>query len=113
MEIINLKSIIRQALSELNIPIVPVYYEGTSRKYITFNIINDYETEFSDDEATSSEQMLNIHLYYDEDYTSVLNIIKTKLKSVGFSDIQIIFETFEKDTKLYHLTLSVKFEYFK
>lgn len=111
MEIINLKSIIRQALSELNIPIIPVYYEGTSRKYITFNLINDSEQEFADDEAISSEQLTNIHLYYDEDYTSVLNIIKTKLKEVGFSDIQVIFETFENDTKLYHLTLSAKFEY--
>ena len=54
---------------------------------------------------------MNIHLYSKNDYVSLLNKIKTYLKNAGFEDIQMVYENWEKDTELFHVTISADYNY--
>lgn len=112
---------IMNALSELNIPVFPDFYDSKIDRYdengnkllkltewLTFNNVSDVPSMFADDEDVLSEIVYDVHFYSPDGKTAVemKKKIKKCMRKGGFS-IESAKIEFENGTRLYHVRVSV------
>lgn len=88
----------------LDIPVAHLKYKGDSKKYVVWTII-DEEPAFSyEDEIQYSKVTVDIDIYSDSNYLSVMSSIKQIMKENEWTWEEDSTESYEEDTKLYHRT---------
>lgn len=88
----------------LDIPVAHLKYKGSSKKYVVWTII-DEEPAFSyEDDIQYSKVMVDIDIYSEGNYLSVMSSIKNIMKKNEWTWEEDSIESYEEDTKLYHRT---------
>jgi len=88
----------------LDIPVAHLRYKGDSKKYVVWTII-DEEPAFSyEDDIQYSKVTVDIDIYSDSNYLSVMSSIKQIMKENEWTWDEDSSEMYEEDTKLYHRT---------
>jgi len=95
---------IKRILSELNIPIAHLKYKGNKKTYIIWTIIDEQPIFSSDDEINFSEITIDIDIYSESNYLSIMSSVKKIMKENEWIWDGDSEESFEEDTKLYHRT---------
>lgn len=95
---------IKKILSELNVPVSHLKYDGKETTYITWTIISEFPSFSSDDEIRYSQAVVDIDIYSKSNYLNLKRSIKNKMKEYGWMWKEDSAEMYEEDTKLYHRT---------
>lgn len=105
----NVDSLLNTTLQGLNIPVERLKYGGKAATYITYQLVVERDTFFSDDEEGAQEYTYQVHIFSKTDYFALLQSVKQALKAAGFYGIEIGGEVFEQDTGFYHCPLEIKY----
>lgn len=81
----------------------PNCYEGEADTYAVFQTILERFEEYADNECRNEGAYLRLHVFTNEKYIELKENIKKELKKQGFFGIEYGPETYEDDTKKYHL----------
>ena len=95
-----MNELIEETLKNLNIPCKHITYNGKERPYITYFEANNYDEDYTDDEAETNTHSLQIDLWSKKDERDLINKIKKALKEV-FYDVTYQ-ELYEDATEIYH-----------
>lgn len=101
---------IKKILSKLQVPVEHLKYKGKEKTYVVWTIIDDQPLFSSEDEILYSEVFVDIDIYSESNYLSLMSSIKEKMKEnewIWDGDSQ---EKYEEDTKLFHRTCTFKKE---
>jgi len=99
-----MESELKRILSELNVPVEHLKYKGKEKTYITWTIIDESPLSASDDEIDYSEVLVDIDIYSEGNYLSIMSSIKEIMKKNEWAWQGDSPEQFENDTKLHHRT---------
>lgn len=103
----NINPIIESALASIGVPVASVVYRGTSKTYITYYTVLEKDSEYADDSPIYSESTGTIDIFSSGDFKALLESVKDRLKTAGFLIIGVGPETYESDTKLYHVPVDI------
>lgn len=104
----NVNQLIIQTLSSHG-PVVPDYYEGNEKKYLTFNFPNEQGAVYGDNHPHKLIIDVQIHLFLGEfeEYQKEKEMICRELYSVGFLWPMVTIVR-EKDTQMRHLVFETQ-----
>ena len=105
----SVDALLMSTLLSLDVPVERIRYTGEADTYITFQIINGQDDAFSDDDSDAYEHYYGADIYSKGNYIALLTRTKLKLKEAGFYNITVDAETYEKDTRFNHISLSFRF----
>lgn len=88
----------------LDVPVAHLKYTGDSKKYVIWTIIEEEPLFSEDDEITYSVYTVDIDIYSDSNYLSIMSSIKNIMKENEWIWQEDSIESYETDTKLYHKT---------
>lgn len=97
----NINKLIIDTLKTLNIPVSFQTYTGVAPVYITFFEYLGQGESFSEDEEESTGHYIQVDIWSKGDYSSVVPLVKSLLKSAGFKRTNET-ELYEIDTKINH-----------
>ncbi len=89
---------------ELDIPVSHLKYRGNSKKYVVWTIIDEEPLFSYEDDIQYSKVTVDIDIYSDSNYLSVMSSIKQIMKENEWTWEEDSTESYEEDTKLYHRT---------
>lgn len=95
---------IKRILSELKVPIAHLKYKGDKKTYIVWTIIDEHPIFSADDEIDFSEIVVDIDIYSESNYLSIISSVKKIMKKNEWIWDGDSIESYEEDTKLYHKT---------
>ncbi|MCI8618328.1 MAG: hypothetical protein HFJ60_08900 [Clostridia bacterium] len=105
-----MESEIKKVLSKLKIPVSHLKYKGKEKTYVVWTIISEDPLYASDDEIDYSEVIVDIDIYSESNYLSLMSSIKKVMKENEWIWNGDSIEMYEEDTKLYHRTCTFKKE---
>ncbi len=88
----------------LNVPVAHLRYRGSSKTYVTWTIIDEEPLFSYEDEIQYSKVTVDIDIFSDSNYLSVMSSIKNIMKQNEWMWEEDSTEFYETDTKLYHRT---------
>ncbi len=89
---------------KLDVPVAHLKYKGKEKTYVIWTIIDEMPISASDDEIDYSEVTVDIDIYSESNYLSLMSSIKNKMKNNDWMWQEDSAEMYEEDTKLYHRT---------
>ena len=95
---------IKKILSNLKVPVEHLEYKGKEKTYVTWVIIDETPIHASDDEIDYSEVVVDIDIYSESNYLSIMSSIKKTMKENEWAWQGDGQEQRERDTRLYHRT---------
>lgn len=100
----TVNEIIRTALAPFGYPCKPNIYEGSERKYFTFNVADERGTDFGDNEPGSILLNMQIHFFLPrkENYISEKKKIREALFAAGFT-YPVVTELIETENNIRHI----------
>jgi hypothetical protein len=96
-----INKLIIETLKPLNTPVNFQKYSGKAKTYITFHEYFQTGEEFEEDEEIYTGHYIQVDVWAKEDYTILVNSIKSLLINVGFKRLDET-DLYEEDTGLYH-----------
>ncbi|MGM7635635.1 tail completion protein gp17 [Bacillus sp. Hm123] len=100
-----MNKLVLDALKDIGAPVAFQEYTGPAVPvYVTFFFYNEMGTEFVEDEEAATSYSLQVDVWSNGNYKSVVKSVKDSLKSVGFMRV-FATDLYEKDTKIYHKVL--------
>lgn len=99
-----MESEIKKILSKLNVPVAHLRYKGNEKTYVIWTIIDEQPLFSSDDEINYTEVTVDIDIYSENNYLSLMSSIKKVMKENNWRWQEDSTEKYEEDTKLYHRT---------
>lgn len=100
---------IKRALSGLGVPVVRIRWDGGEDAFVTYQILDSFEDNHSDDESHANICTYRADIYKRGDYMSLMQSAVKALKAAGFYNISIGPEMYENDTKYYHLPIEADY----
>lgn len=88
----------------LDVPVAHLKYRGDSKKYVVWTIIDEEPLFSYEDDIQYSKVTVDIDIYSDSNYLSVMSSIKQIMKENEWIWEEDSVEMYEEDTKLYHRT---------
>lgn len=98
---------LKQALDTLGKPVTRLSYKGEASTYFTFQRILIQLVEYADDESQCELHTYRVNLFTKNDFTKLLKDTITVLKNAGFTISSVDPETYESDTELYHVPITI------
>lgn len=89
---------------KLDVPVAHLKYKGKEKTYVIWSIIDEQPLSASDDEIDYSEVTVDIDIYSEKNYLSIMGLIKKIMKENGWIWDGDSPEMYEEDTKSYHRT---------
>lgn len=89
---------------KLDVPVAHFKYKGKEKAYVVWTIIDETPLSASDDEIDYSEVTVDIDIYSESNYLSLMSSIKKIMKDNEWLWDGDSPEMYEEDTKLYHRT---------
>ena len=110
-----MNSEIKQILTNLivkgeDIPVAHLRYKGDSNTFVTWAIIGEEPLLGANDEALYSVVSLDVDIFSDRNYSSIIDEIKKRFKDNEWLWYEDSSEMYEEDTELYHRTITFKKE---
>ena len=102
-------SLLKSALESLNHPVKRLFYSGNADTFLTYQLLLGNGTNFADDSNECNEYAYRVDLYSKTDYVGLLGELVEKVKSIGFYDVVIVAEVYEKDTGYFHIPIEIKY----
>lgn len=99
-----MESELKKILSKLKVPVAHLKYKGKEKTYVVWTIIDEQPSFSSDDEIRCSEVTVDIDIYSENNYLSLMSSIKKIMKENDWMWQEDSTEMHEEDTKLYHRT---------
>lgn len=99
-----MESELKKILSKLKVPIAHLKYKGKEKTYAVWTVISEKPLYASDDEIDYSEVTVDIDIYSESNYLSLMSSIKKIMKENEWIWDEDSPEMYEEDTKLYHRT---------
>lgn len=99
-----MESEIKNILSKLEIPVAHLKYKGNKKTYVIWTIIDEQPLFSSDDNVNYTEVTVDIDIYSENNYLSLMSSIKKIMKENEWIWQGNSSEMYEEDTKLYHRT---------
>ncbi len=107
----EIKSILSNlTVDEKSIPTAHLRYKGGSKTFVTWTIINESPALSANDEDLFSVVRLDIDVFSDGNYSSIVKEIKKRFKANEWLWVEDSSEMFEEDTELYHRTITFEKE---
>lgn len=103
----DLKALIINTLSSLNIPIAYMKYEGNDNTYITFFEYIGQPRGYSDDEEIEVEHFIQLNIYFKNDVGDLIKNIMDLFAQQGFKRNYIKDLGFDDQTQRYWTALCV------
>lgn len=100
---------VKRALESVGIPCERLTYRGNAPAFAVYQLVIARERDYYDDESEGREHSFRIDIYSRSDYVSLLRRVWRALKECEFYEIGAEAETFEKDTRLYHIPMTAKY----
>lgn len=98
----NVNPVIIAALSPLNMPVEPNFFEGSAEEYIVFNYVDERPAQNADDEDILDETIVRINYFTKSNPQDNKKAIRRLMRAAGFSIVDTQ-EVYEDDTKLTHI----------
>lgn len=89
---------------KLEVPVAHLKYKGKEKTYVVWTIIDEQPLLASEDEIDYSEVTVDIDIYSESNYLSLMSSIKKIMKENEWTWNGDSLEQYEEDTKLYHRT---------
>lgn len=89
---------------KLDVPVAHLKYKGKKKTYVVWSIINETPLFAYDDEIQYSEVTVDIDIYSESNYLSLMSSIKKIMKENDWIWQEDSTEIYEEDTALYHKT---------
>lgn len=105
----DVDSLLHSTLKKLGVPVERLKYGGRAASFITYQLVVERDTFFSDDEEGAHEYTYQVHIFSKKDYFTLIQSAKQALKAAGFYGIEIGGEVFEQDTGFYHCPVEIKY----
>jgi hypothetical protein len=86
---VNVYEIIENSLKQFGYPVMYRNYEGKARTYVTYFEMNNFDDDYSDNEAETEVHSLQIDLFSKDDINQIKNNIKNALK-VYFNGVTMV-----------------------
>ena len=102
----NINPLIEKAFEEYKVPIQYMTYDGKSDSYLTYYTWHDKGESFSDDDTEIDVAYGTIDIFSKSNFKKILEEVKEILKKNNFTVTDIASETYEEDTKLYHVPVN-------
>lgn len=99
-----MESELKKILSKLKVPVAHLKYKGKEKTYVVWTIVDEQPSLSSDDEVQYSEVTVDIDIYSENNYLSLMSSIKKIMKENDWMWQEDSTEMYEEDTKLYHRT---------
>lgn len=96
-----INNLIVEALKSLKIPVSFQKYNGKESTYITFFSYLEQGEQYADNEEKATGFYIQIDVWSKNDYTELIEKVKTAMKAAGFIRTSAA-DLFEEDTKIYH-----------
>lgn len=94
------------ALLSLNIESFYGWYdEDINNTHVTFILLSDEDTDYSDDEAEKTEYYVQVDIWSHENVESLKRTIKTAMKSISNCTYASGQDFYEVETKIFHKAL--------
>lgn len=93
-----------------NIPIAHLRYDGKSKRFITWTLLDEVPSLSANDEPLFSVCSVDIDIFSDSNYLDIIREIKKIMKNSEWVWVGDSPEMYEEDTKLYHKTCSFEKE---
>lgn len=92
------------------IPVAHLRYKGTSKKYVTWTMLDEAPALSANDEDLCSICPVDVDVFSDGNYLDIVKEIKKKFKNNDWIWTGDSGEMYEEETKLYHKTISFEKE---
>lgn len=89
---------------KLDVPVAHLKYKGKEKTYVVWTLLDEIPLSASDDEIDYSEVSVDIDIYSEGNYLSIMSSIKKIMKENEWIWDGDSPEMYEEDTKLYHRT---------
>ena len=93
-----------------DIPVAHLKYMGSSKKFVTWTILDEYPSLSANDEDLCSICPVDVDIFSEGNYLDIIKEIKQKMKNNDWVWTGDSAEMYEEDTKLYHKTCSFEKE---
>lgn len=91
-------------------PVAHLHYTGNSRKFVTWTITGEAPAFSANDEDLCSVCSVDVDIYSEGNYLDIKKQIKQIMKNNDWVWVEDSEEMYEKDTGLYHQTISFEKE---
>lgn len=81
------------------------YDENIGDTHVTFILLNDTDGDFSDDEAETNTQLVQVDIWSKENMEDLKKFIKNAMKSIDNCCYSDGADLYEKDVQIYHKAL--------
>ena len=92
------------------IPVAHLKYKGSSKKFVTWAMLDEYPAFSANDEVLCSICPVDIDVFSEGNYLDIIKEIKEKMKNNEWVWTGDSAEMYEDDTKLYHKTCTFEKE---
>ncbi len=89
---------------KLDVPVAHLKYKGKEKTYVVWTLLDEEPSFSSDDEIQYSVIPVDIDIYSESNYLSLMSSIKKIMKDNEWIWDGDSIEMYEEDTKLYHRT---------
>lgn len=97
-------------IGEENIPIAHLRYKGTSKRFVTWTLLDEEPRLSAYDEPLYSVVAVDIDIFSEGNYLDIIKEVKTIMKNNEWVWTGDSPEMYEDDTGLYHRTCSFEKE---
>lgn len=97
-------------VSGITVPAAHLKYKGLEKTYVLWTVTGEVPSLSADDEDIFSTVSVDVDVYSDTNYTSIVKAIKKLMKQYSWIWTEDSAEMFEDDTGLYHKTISFEKE---
>lgn len=94
------------------VPVASIFYEGDSKTYVVWTIIDEAPALSADDVDEYSAVTVDIDIYSPNDFRRILSAVKALMHSNGWIWSGDSPDMYERDTELYHKTTTYMKERF-
>ena len=92
------------------IPVAHLRYRGTSKKFVTWTMLDEIPALSANDEDLCSICSVDVDVFSDGNYLDIVKEIKQIMKNNDWVWVEDSEEMYEEDTGLYHQTCSFEKE---
>ena len=96
-------------LEDEGVPVRCLKYSGDKKKYVTFFIYSEKESEFEDDDAKLFESYIQVDIWSNGNYKELAKKVVKLMKSAGFIRRASGMESYEEESQVYHKAIRFYF----
>ncbi len=102
----NINPVVEKAFKNYTVPIEYMKYTGQADSYLTYYTWKELPESFSDNETDIEVAYGTIDIFSKNNFKTILKEVKKILKDNGFTVTDVDNESYEEDTKFYHVPVN-------